>query len=388
MYVGKLVFAQLMDFLPLHAFRRCVARYPSNYPTKTFSHLDQYLCMAFAQLTFRESLRDIEVCLRAHESKLYHLGIRGHVARSNLADANEKRDWQIYRDFADALIVEARRLYAGDVFAVELENTVYALDTTTIDLSLKVFPWARFRTTKAAVKMHTQIDLRGNIPSFIHVSDGKMHEVNVLDLIMPEPGSFTIMDRGFLDFARLYRLTQAGAFFVIRPKSNTLFKRVYSRTVDKTTGLRCDQTVRLTGVKSPDDYPQYLRYVVFYDEKTDKRLGFFTNNFELPALVIAQLYKCRWQVELFFKWIKQHLRIKAFFGTNESAVKTQIWIAISVYVLVAIAKKRLGVEASLYTILQILSLTLFEKIPLDQLFNDTVLENFDGGNSTQLNLFS
>jgi Domain of unknown function (DUF4372)/Transposase DDE domain len=388
MYVGKLVFAQLMDFLPLHTFRRCVARYPSNYPTKTFSHLDQYLCMAFAQLTFRESLRDIEVCLRAHESKLYHLGIRGHVARSNLADANEKRDWQIYRDFADALIVEARRLYAGDVFAVELENTVYALDTTTIDLSLKVFPWAHFRTTKAAVKMHTQIDLRGNIPSFIHVSDGKMHEVNVLDLIMPEPGSFTIMDRGFLDFARLYRLTQAGAFFVIRPKSNTLFKRVYSRTVDKTTGLRCDQTVRLTGVKSPDDYPQYLRYVVFYDEKTDKRLGFFTNNFELPALVIAQLYKCRWQVELFFKWIKQHLRIKAFFGTNESAVKTQIWIAISVYVLVAIAKKRLGVEASLYTILQILSLTLFEKIPLDQLFNDTALQNFDGENPTQLNLFS
>jgi hypothetical protein len=388
MYVGKLVFAQLMDFLPLHTFRRCVARYPSNYPTKTFSHLDQYLCMAFAQLTFRESLRDIEVCLRAHESKLYHLGIRGHVARSNLADANEKRDWQIYRDFANALIVEARRLYAGDVFAVELENTVYALDTTTIDLSLKVFPWAHFRTTKAAVKMHTQIDLRGNIPSFIHVSDGKMHEVNVLDLIMPEPGSFTIMDRGFLDFARLYRLTQAGAFFVIRPKSNTLFKRVYSRTVDKTTGLRCDQTVRLTGVKSPDDYPQYLRYVVFYDEKTDKRLGFFTNNFELPALVIAQLYKCRWQVELFFKWIKQHLRIKAFFGTNESAVKTQIWIAISVYVLVAIAKKRLGVEASLYTILQILSLTLFEKIPLDQLFNDTALENFDGENPTQLNLFS
>ena len=388
MYVGKLVFAQLMDFLPLHTFRRCVARYPSNYPTKTFSHLDQYLCMAFAQLTFRESLRDIEVCLRAHESKLYHLGIRGRVARSNLADANEKRDWQIYRDFANALIVEARRLYAGDAFAVDLENAVYALDTTTIDLSLKVFPWAHFRTTKAAVKMHTQIDLRGNIPSFIHVSDGKMHEVNVLDLIMPEPGSFTIMDRGFLDFARLYRLTQAGAFFVIRPKSNTLFKRVYSRTVDKTTGLRCDQTVRLTGVKSPDDYPQYLRYVVFYDEKTDKRLGFFTNNFELPALVIAQLYKCRWQVELFFKWIKQHLRIKAFFGTNESAVKTQIWIAISVYVLVAIAKKRLGVEASLYTILQILSLTLFEKIPLDQLLNDTALENFDGENPTQLNLFS
>lgn len=388
MYVGKLVFAQLMDFLPLHAFRRCVARYPSNYPTKTFSHLDQYLCMAFAQLTFRESLRDIEVCLRAHESKLYHLGIRGHVARSNLADANEKRDWQIYRDFADALIVEARRLYAGDVFAVELENTVYALDTTTIDLSLKVFPWAHFRTTKAAVKMHTQIDLRGNIPSFIHVSDGKMHEVNVLDLIMPEPGSFTIMDRGFLDFARLYRLTQAGAFFVIRPKSNTLFKRVYSRTVDKTTGLRCDQTVRLTGVKSPDDYPQYLRYVVFYDEKTDKRLGFFTNNFELPALVIAQLYKCRWQVELFFKWIKQHLRIKAFFGTSENAVKSQIWIAVSVYVLVAIVKKRLALPATLYEILQILSLSLFEKTPVNCLFHDDLHQKISVVDPNQLTLFN
>jgi hypothetical protein len=387
MPVGKLIFAQLMDFLPLHTFRRCVARYPANYPTKTFSHLDQYLCMAFAQLTFRESLRDIEVCLRAHEEKLYHLGIRGHVARSNLGDANEKRDWRIYRDFANALIVEARRLYANDAFGVDLENTVYALDTTTIDLSLKVFPWAHFRRAKAAVKMHTQIDLRGNIPSFIHVSDGKMHEVNVLDLMTPEPGSFTIMDRGFLDFARLYRLTQAGAFFVIRPKSNTLFKRVYSRPVDKTTGLRCDQTVRLTGVKSHDDYPQYLRYVVFYDEKTDKRLGFFTNNFELPAMVITQLYKCRWQVELFFKWIKQHLRIKAFFGTNENAVKTQIWIAISVYVLVAIVKKRLGVEASLYTILQILSLTLFEKMPLDQLLNDSALQNLNEENPIQLNLF-
>ncbi len=303
--------------------------------------------MAFAQLTFRESLRDIEVCLRAQDSKLYHLGIRGHVACSNLADANEKRDWRIYRDFANALIVEARRLYAGDAFGVDLDNTVYALDTTTIDLSLKVFPWAHFRAAKAAVKMHTQIDLRGNIPSFIHVSDGKMHEVNVLDLIAPEPGSFTIMDRGFLDFARLYRLTQAGAFFIIRPKSNTLFRRVYSRAVDKTTGLRCDQTVRLTGVTSADDYPQYLRYVGFHDQENDKRLGFFTSNFEIPALTVVQLYKCRWQVELFFKWIKQHLRIKAFFGVNENAVKTQIWIAISVYVLVAIIKKRLGVAASL-----------------------------------------
>jgi hypothetical protein len=388
MPIGKHVFAQLMDFLPLHTFRRCVARYPSSYPTKTFSHLDQFLCMAFAQLTFRESFRDIEVCLRAHATKTYHLGIRGHVARSNLDDANEKRNWQIYRDFANALIVEARRFYVNDSFGVDLENTVYALDTTTIDLSLKVFPWAHFRKTKAAVKMHTQIDLRGNIPSFIYVSDGKMHEVNVLDLMTPEAGSFTIMDRGFLDFARLYRLTQAGAFFVIRPKSNTLFTRVYSRAVDKTTGLRCDQTVRLTGLKSSDDYPQYLRYVVFYDEKMDKRLGFFTNNFELPALVIAQLYKCRWQVELFFKWIKQHLRIKAFFGTNENAVKTQIWIAISVYVLVAIVKKRLGIKASLYTILQILSLTLFEKTPLDQLLNNRVLQDVVEENPTQLNLFS
>jgi hypothetical protein len=388
MPIGKLVFAQLMNFLPLHTFRRCVARYPSSYPTKTFSHLDQYLCMAFAQLTFRESLRDIEVCLRAQDAKLYHLGIRGHVARSNLADANEKRDWRIYRDFANTLIVEARRLYAGDAFSVDLENTVYALDTTTIDLSLKVFPWAHFRTTKAAVKMHTQIDLRGNIPSFVHVSDGKMHEVNVLDLMTPQPGSFTIMDRGFLDFVRLYRLTQAGAFFVIRPKSNTIFRRVYSRPVDKTVGLRCDQTVRLAGVKSPDDYPQYLRHVAFYDQENDKRLSFFTNNFELPALTIAQLYKCRWQVELFFKWIKQHLRIKAFFGTNENAVKTQIWIAISVYVLVAIVKKRCGVEASLYTILQVLSLALFEKVSLPQLLNDRVLQNLNSENPIQLNLFN
>ena len=388
MFVGRLVFAQLMDFLPPHTFRRCVARYPSSHPTKTFSHLDQFLCMGFAQLTFRESLRDVEVCLRAQGTKLYHLGIRGRVARSNLAYANENRDWRIYRDFANALITEARRLYADDAFGVDLDNTVYALDTTTIDLSLKVFPWAHFRTSKAAVKMHTQIDLRGNIPSFIHVSDDKMHEVNVLDLMTPEAGSFTIMDRGFLDFARLYRLTVAGAFFVIRPKSNTLFKRIYSQPVDKTTGLRCDQTVRLTGTKSPDDYPQYLRYVVFYDEATDKRLGFFTNNFELPALTIAQLYKCRWQVELFFKWIKQHLRIKAFFGTNENAVKTQIWIAISVYVLVAIVKKRLGVKASLYTILQILSLTLFEKVQLDQLLNDRALQILDNPSSNQLNLFS
>ena len=388
MPIGKLVFAQLMDFLPLHTFRRCVARYPSNYPTKTFSHLDQYLSMAFAQLTFRESLRDIEVCLRAHEAKLYHLGIRGHVARSNLGDANEKRDWRIYRDFANTLIAQARRLYADDAFAVDLDNSVYALDTTTIDLSLKVFPWAHFRKAKAAVKMHTQIDLRGNIPSFIHVSDGKMHEVNVLDLMTPEPGSFSIMDRGFLDFARLYRLTQAGAFFVIRPKSNTAFQRVYSRSVDKTTGLRCDQTVRLTGVTSANDYPQYLRCVVFYDEENDKRLGFFTNNFELPALTIAQLYKCRWQVELFFKWIKQHLRIKAFFGRSENAVRTQLWIAVCVYALVAIVRKQVQSQATLFEILQVLSVSVFEKTPVNQLFSNIPSPNDEPIFHNQLELFS
>lgn len=388
MFTGKLVFAQAMEFLPLHAFHKCVRRYPSAHPTKGFSHLDQFLCMAFAQLTFRESLRDIEVCLRAHRSKLYHLGIRGGAARSTIAYANEHRDWRIYQDFAQVLIAQARSLYAGDAFGVDLDNTVYALDTTTIDLSLKVFPWAHFRKEKAAVKMHTQLDLRGNIPSFIHVSDGKMHEVNVLDLMTPEPGSFTIMDRGFLDFTRLYRLTQAGAFFVIRPKSSTRFVRVYSRTVDKTTGLRCDQTVRLTGATSHTDYPQYLRYVAFYDQENDKRLGFFTNNFELQALTVAQLYKQRWQVELFFKWIKQHLRIKAFFGTTENAVKTQIWIAISVYVLVAILKKRMNLNASLYTILQILSLTLFEKIPLDQLLNQMPLHTINQQENNQLNLFN
>jgi Domain of unknown function (DUF4372)/Transposase DDE domain len=387
MFTGKLAFAQAMEFLPLHHFHKCVRRYSSGHPTKGFSHLDQFLCMAFAQLTFRESLRDIEVCLRAHQSKLYHLGIRGHVARSTLAYANEHRDWRIYHDFAHVLIGEARALYAGDAFGVELDNTVYALDTTTIDLSLKVFPWAHFRTAKAAVKMHTQIDLRGNIPSFIHVSDGKMHEVNVLDMMVIEAGSFTLMDRGFLDFARLYRFTLASAFFVIRAKRNMAFKRVYSRHVDKTTGLCSDQTIRLTGIKTADEYPQFLRRVVFYDKENDRRLVFLTNNFELPALTIAQLYKCRWQVELFFKWIKQHLRIKAFFGTTENAVKTQIWIAICVYVLIAIIKKRLNLEASLYTILQILSLTLFEKIPLDQLLKQISLQIPKLNHSNQLGLF-
>ena len=388
MYSGQLVFAQLMEHLPLHTFRRCVQRYPSKYPTKTFSHLDQFLCMAFAQLTYRESLRDIETCLRAHQAKLYHLGIRGSIARSTLADANESRDWHIYADFAMSLIQIARKLYAKDSFAVELEQTSYALDTTTIDLCLSVFPWAHFRKAKAAVKLHTLLDLRGNIPSFIHISDGKMHEVNVLDILIPEAGSFYIMDRGFTDFTRLYRMHQAQSFFVIRGKANLASRRVYSRAVDKSTGLRCDQTIALTGFKASKDYPQHLRRIRFHDTEHDKELIFLTNNFDLPALTIAQLYRCRWQVELFFKWIKQHLRIKAFYGTTENAVKTQIWIAITVYILVAIVKKRLKIEASLYTILQIMSLTLFEKTSLDHLLKNSELQMSPPENDNQLNLFN
>jgi hypothetical protein len=365
-----------------------VQRYPSKYPTKTFSHLDQFLCMAFAQLTYRESLRDIETCLRAHQAKLYHLGIRGNIAKSTLADANEQRDCRIYADFAMSLIQTARILYASEHFAVELEQTVYALDTTTIDLCLSIFPWARFRQAKAAVKMHTLLDLRGNIPTFIHISDGKMHEVNVLDILTPEAGSFYIMDRGFTDFARWYVLHQAQAFFVIRGKTNLLFRRIYSRAVDKSTGLRCDQTIALASTKASNAYPQHLRRIKFYDAEHDKDLVFLTNNFDLPALTIAQLYRCRWQVELFFKWIKQHLRIKKFYGTTENAVKTQIWIAITVYVLVAIVKKRLNTKASLYTILQILSLTLFEKTSLDQLLKNTEMQMTTQQNNNQLNLFN
>jgi len=388
MHTGKLVFAQLMAHLPLHTFRQCVANYPSRYPTLKFSHLDQFLCLAFAQLTYRESLRDIETCLRAHQAKLYHLGIRGNIAKSTLADANESRDWRIYQDFALSQIKVARQLYSQDSFAAELTQTAYALDTTTIDLCLSVFPWAHFRQAKGAVKMHTLLDLRGNIPTFIHISDGKMHEVNVLDILIPEAGSFYIMDRGFTDFARWHRLHQAQAFFVIRGKSNLLCRRVYSRDVDKTTGLRCDQTIALTAPKASRDYPQHLRRIKFYDAEHDRHLVFLTNNFDLPALTIAQLYRCRWQVELFFKWIKQHLRIKKFYGTTENAVKTQIWIAITVYVLVAIVKKRLNTEASLYTLLQILSLTLFEKTPLDQLVKNSETQMQDAQFDNQLNLFN
>ena len=388
MHAGKLVFAQLMAHLPLHTFRQCVAKYPSRYPTLKFSHLDQFFCLAFAQLTYRESLRDIETCLRAHQAKLYHLGIRGNIAKSTLADANESRDWRIYQDFALSQIKVARQLYSQDSFAVELKQTAYALDTTTIDLCLSVFSWAHFRQAKAAVKMHTLLDLRGNIPTFIHISDGKMHEVNVLDILIPEAGSFYIMDRGFTDFARWFTLHQAQAFFVIRGKSNLLFRRIYSRAVDTSTGLRCDQTIVLTSVKGRMDYPQHLRRITFHDAEHDRNLVFLTNNFDLPALTIAQLYRCRWQVELFFKWIKQHLRIKKFYGTTENAVKTQIWIAITVYVLVAIVKKRLDTEASLYTLLQILSLTLFEKTPLDQLLKNTETQVQEDQFCNQLNLFN
>ena len=387
MYAGKLVFAQLMDHLPQQTFSRCVAKYPGKYPTLTFSHMDQFLCMAFAQLTYRESLRDIETCLRAHLSKLYHLGIRGRIARSTLADANERRDWRIYQDFALSLIQTARKLYAEDDFGLELKQTVYALDSTTIDLCLALFPWARFRRHKGAVKLHTLLDLRGNIPTFIHISDGKLGDVKVLDLIAFEAGSFYVMDRGYIDFSRLYGMHLAQVFFVTRAKSNLQYRRVYSHPVDKATGVRCDQTIILTGQKSARDYPVQLRRVKFYDVKHDKLLVFLTNNFDLPALTIADLYRCRWQVELFFKWIKQHLRIKKFFGTSENALKTQVWIAIAVYVLVAIVKKQLKSDASLYTILQILSLTLFEKTPLNQLIKNSVNIEDEDDMTNQLHLF-
>jgi len=387
MYSGKLVFAQVIDHLPLHTFRRCVQRYNGDYHVKRFTCQDQFRCMAFAQFTYRESLRDIETCLRVQHNKLYHMGIRSKVSRSTLAEANERRDWRIYADFAQSLIHIARQLYADDGFGVELKNTVYALDSTTIDLCLSVFPWAHFKQTKAAIKLHTLLDLRGNIPTFIHLSDGKLHDVHVLDELFPEAGAFYIMDRGYLDFARLYNFTCAGAFFVIRARKNLKFRRLYSKPVDRTTGLVCDQIIVLTGVYSPDNYPEKLRRIKYHDEKTNKTFVFLTNNFALPALTIADLYRCRWQVELFFKWIKQHLRIKAFFGTSVNAVKTQVWIAVSVYVLVAIIKKRLDLPHSLYTILQILSLTMFERMPLIQVVTDT--ENLAAGLDTinQLNLF-
>ena len=388
MHVGSLVFAQLMDLLPLHAFHRSVQRYEGQRYVKSFSSLDQFLVMAFAQLTFRESLRDVEACLSAVPSKLYHMGIRSSVSRSTLSDANESRDWRIFADFAQALIGIARRLYRDEDFGLQLNETVYALDATTIDLCLALFPWAKFRQHKGAVKLHTLLDLRGNIPSFIHITDGKVHDINVLDVLIPEPGSFYVMDRGYLDFARLYGLTQNQAFFVVRSKENLQFRRIYSRPIDKSTGLRCDQTIVVTGPLTSQLYPEKLRRVGYFDATNQKRFSFLSNNFVLPALTITQLYKCRWQVELFFKWIKQHLRIKAFYGTTENAVRTQVWIAISVYVLVAILKKQLNLDLSLYTILQILSLTPFEKAPILQVLTEFTSTSQEPDNPNQLKLFN
>ncbi len=387
MFAGRLIFKQVMDFIPLSTFRRCVVKYQGDYRVKSFSCLDQFLCMAFAQITFRESLRDIEVCLRSQNKKLYHMGIRGKVSRSTLADANETRDWRIYAELAQSLIATARDLYREDSFIEDLDETVYALDSTTIDLCLSVFPWATFRKRKAAIKLHTLLDLKGNIPTFIHISNGKLHDVNALDLLPLEVGAHYVMDRGYLDFERLYVFNQIPAFFVTRTKSNTRYKRRYSTPVDKSTGLICDQTVMLTGFYTRKDYPEPLRRVKYHDVKTNKTLVFLTNNFSLPALTITQLYHSRWQVELFFKWIKQHLRIKNFFGTSENAVKSQIWIAVSVYVLVAIMKKQFNLQESLYTILQILSVSVFEKIPIYQLVTDRDYKIEDAAVCNQLKLF-
>src|SRR5664280_1319922 len=384
---GHTIFQQLISFLPDREFRRCVARYQGNAGSRSLSCWDQYLAMAFAQLTYRESLRDIEACLRALGDKRYHMGFRGKVARSTLADANESRDWRIFADFAHVLIRIARPLYVADPIGVDLDQSLYALDSTTIDLCLSLFPWAKFRRHKAAVKMHTLLDLHGNIPTFISITSGKVHDVNILDEILPEAGAFYVMDRGYVDFKRLYVFTLSAAFFVVRTKSNILLQRRYSHSVDKATGVRSDHTVILTAIDSAKAYPEVLRRISYLDVETKKRFKFLTNNFTLPALTIALIYKARWQVELFFKWIKQHLRIKSFYGTSENAVKTQIWIAVSVYVLVAIVRKRLGLESSLYQILQILSLTLFEKTPILQALQASDSENslLDDGN--QLILF-
>jgi len=385
---GKTVFSQIMEFLPWRTFQRRVKKYKGDYRIKNFSCSDQFLCMAFAQLTFRESLRDIEACLRSLKNKLYHLGIRGKVSRSTLADANNSRDWRIYADFAQILIHTARNLYSKDDFGVELDNTVYALDSTTIDLCLSLFPWAAYCKKQAGIRAHTLLDLRGSIPTFVEITDAKVHDVEILDLLIPEAGSFYIMDRGYLSFKRLYTLNRASAFFIIRSKKDIKFRRLYSHAVDKTIGLRSDQTVILAGQDTPKYYPDKLRRIVCYDKERDKRLIFFTNNFQLPAETITQLYKQRWKIELFFKWIKQHLRIKKFFGTSENAVKTQIWIAISVYVLIAIIKKRMNLKMELYTILQILSVSTFEKTELSRLLNDEYYKEQTNDSCNQLQLFN
>ncbi len=387
MNAGRNVFSQVVDFVPMYEFRKCVSRYQGNRRVHRFSCLDQFLCMAFAQLTYRESLRDIEICLRAMKAKLYHAGIRGHVSRSTLANANEMRDWRIYADFAQVLIAMARRLYAHDDFGVALDQTAYAFDSTTIDLCLSLFPWAKFRQRKGAVKLHTLIDLRGSIPCFIRISPGKVHDVNALDELPLEPGAFYVMDRGYVDFKRLYAFDQGNAFFITRAKRNMDCTRRFSSPVDKSTGLRSDQSITLNGPKSSKDYPAPLRRVVYYDVETHKRFVFLTNNFTLPALTIAQLYKARWRVELFFKWIKQHLRIKAFYGTSDNAVKTQIWIGIGVYVLMALIKKQLNVKRSLSEILQVLSITLFEKTPICEAFSLPINQKHDSCLHKQLILF-
>ena len=384
---GQTVFSQIIDFLPQKKFRQCVNRYNGNYRVRSFKCYDQLLCMAFAQLTYRESLRDIECCLRAMREKLYHMGIRGKVSRSTLADANEVRDWRIYGDFAQVLIHEARNLYAEDNFGLELNDTVYALDSSTIDLCLSLFPWARFRKTKAAIKLHTLLDLRGDIPTFIWITDGKVHDVNVLDHLVAEPGSIYVMDRAYLDFQRLYQMHQDLAIFVTRSKTNTGLRRLYSHKVDKATGVRYDQTVVPTGFYTQKDYPDKLRRIKYFDAEKGRTFIFLTNQFTLPALTIAELYRYRWRVEIFFKWIKQHLRIKKFFGTSENAVKTQIWIAISTYVLVAIMKKRMKIDLSLYTILQILSISIFEKKPIYQVLTESNYKNKMTSGPIQLKLF-
>ena len=388
MYQGRTVFSQVLDFLPRKSFRSCVKRYNGNYRIRSFSCYEQFLCMAFAQLTYRESLRDTVLCLRAMHNKLHNVGIQCKVARSTLADANEKRDWRIYCDFAQVLIGQARKLYAGDDFGLQLDETVYALDASTIDLCRSVFPWARFRTTKSGIKLHTLLDLRGNIPSFISITDAKVHDVNILDDLFPEPGSIYVMDRAYLDFERLHRLQRELAFFILRTKRNTQLRRLYSAPVDKSTGVMCDQTVRPVVAKSANAYPENLRRIKYYDLESGKHLTFLTNHFELEARTVADLYKYRWQVELFFKWIKQHQRIKKIFGVSETAVKTQIWIAISVYVLVAIMKKRLKLEQSLYTILQVLSITIFEKILISCALTGSNYNNKFTSGHIQLNLFN
>ena len=387
MPIQPTVFSQITSFLPLHSFRRCVGRYRGDRHVQRFSCMDQFLCMAFAQLTYRESLRDIETCLRVMRPKLYHMGFRGRVSRSTLADANERRDWRIYADFAKTLIAQAHRLYEGEDFGVELEGAAYALDSTTINLCLSLFPWARFQSGQGAVRLHTLLGLSGNIPEFIHISDGKMHDVNALDFIAVHPGSFYVMDRGYVDLGRLHALHRAQAFFVIRDKRGIRYRRRYSRPVERGAGLRCDQTIVFSGGCSSRDYPDPLRRVSYADPDTGTRLTFLTNNFTLGALDVARLYRARWRIEVFFKWIKQRLRIKAFYGTSENAVKTQIWVAVSVYVLVAIIKKRLGLSHSLYTILQVLSIAIFEKKPISQVFSEITDTPLEEDSHNQLMLF-